>query len=86
MHGRECEAVIVVETPYARALAEALEPDNRSTPPHVMVSCQGGEDKVSCRVMVRGCEEPRRILTLRNTIDDLLISAKAAVDVLEGSR
>lgn len=71
--------------PGAPGVAGALEPDNRAAPPWLSVSCSEVEGYIECLVFVDGCGEPRRILSLRNTIDDLLRSYKAAFDAVRRS-
>ncbi len=82
MRERECNAVIEVKTSDAIHLASALQPDNLTAPPHVTVNCMAEGLYLVCRVTVLGCSDPRRILTLRNTIDDLLYSLKAALEAV----
>ncbi|MCE4600687.1 MAG: hypothetical protein F7C38_03900 [Desulfurococcales archaeon] len=74
--------MIEVRTSDAIHLASALQPDNLAAPPHVAVSCTAEGIYLVCRVTVWGCEDPKRILTLRNTIDDLFYSLKAALEAV----
>lgn len=78
-----CIARVKIPTPNSLHLVKALEPDNKHTPPHLRVSCRGAGEVLECEVIVEGCRDPARILTLRNTIDDLLISVRAALDSIE---
>ena len=74
---------VAVGREAAAALAGSLEADNRSAPPGVAVSCRVvGEDLV-CEISMRSCDDPRKVLSLRNTLDDLLISLRAALDSLQ---
>ena len=69
----------------AEALAKALAPDNLDAPPWMSVGClatQGGY--LECQVVIRGCGDPRRILSLRNTIDDILRAVKASLEAIGG--
>ncbi len=80
MARQECRAIIEVEAP--RSVAEAVEVDNEVAPPWLRVSCTWQSGTVKCTVVVEDCREPRRILSLRNTLDDLLIALKAASDAV----
>ena len=77
-----CEAELELEVSDPESLWRALEPDNREAPPHLRVSCSPSSRALKCRVEVEGCEDPRRILTLRNTLDEILALAKAVEDSL----
>lgn len=81
-----CRAGIFLEITDPNALVKALEPDNMVVPEHVKVECipEGGR-AVACVIEVSGCRNPRRILTLRNTIDEILALAKT-VEELIGQR
>ncbi|MEB3851760.1 MAG: hypothetical protein LRS49_04165 [Desulfurococcales archaeon] len=80
-----CEATLEIDSgPASAAIAEALEPDNRQAPPGVRVSCRAESYRVVCRVEV-DCGDSRGILRLRNTIDDLLSSARAALESLRAA-
>ena len=83
MRGGECIARIVIETAHARILYEAVEPDNRDAPSHIKVSCTPEDNSLECEVMVEGCEDPKRVLTLRNTVDDLLLALRSALEALD---
>jgi len=88
MRGGECEALVAIDAgspAAAGSLARALEPDNRQAPSHVRVSCAPLADTVVCEVHVKGCGDPKRILTLRNTVDDLVQAARAALEALEAA-
>ncbi|MCE4618154.1 MAG: hypothetical protein F7C82_01505 [Desulfurococcales archaeon] len=78
-----CIARIQVPTPFSSHVARALQPDNQRTPPYLSVSCKEVQGNLECKVTVEGCSDPKRILTLRNTVDDLLIAIRAALDSLE---
>jgi len=89
MRGGDCEALIALQTGSpgeAASLAQALEPDNAQAPPHVRVSCTPIADTVVCEIKVSGCGDPKRILTLRNTADDLIQAARAALEALGAAR
>ncbi|MCE4625734.1 MAG: hypothetical protein F7C35_07740 [Desulfurococcales archaeon] len=75
--------MVVIETVHAGVLYEAVEPDNRGAPPHIKVSCTPKDNALECTVRVEGCEDPKRILTLRNTVDDLLLALRSALETLD---
>jgi len=77
-----CEARLLIETHWAEALADSLSPDNAQAPRGLEVGCQARGGVVDCIVRLE-CSGPRGILTLRNTVDDLLAAAKAALESLE---
>ena len=83
MGKRRCTAII--KLPGPESLVEALEADNRVTPPWVEVSCRADPkgDVITCEVTVEGCELPQRILTLRNTVIDLISCYRAASDAIK---
>ncbi|MEB3847229.1 MAG: hypothetical protein GSR74_04560 [Desulfurococcales archaeon] len=83
MRRGECIARIVVETAHARILYDAVEPDNRDAPPHIKVSCTPKDNALECTVRVTGCGNPKRVLTLRNTVDDLLLALRSALEALD---
>ncbi|GAB6147788.1 KEOPS complex subunit Pcc1 [Stetteria hydrogenophila] len=77
-----CRAVLEVEDPHAEALARALEPDNLQAPSGVEVACRAEGRRLVCEALV-DCSEPRGVLRLRNTLDDLILNLKAALSALE---
>jgi hypothetical protein len=80
---KECLAFIKIDVKHSTHLARALEPDNRQSPPHITVACKPLEGSLECRIRVKGCDDPKRILTLRNTVDDILIAIRSGMDALE---
>ncbi len=64
----------------------ALEPDNIEAPPHIRVHCWPSEALVKCRIEVAGCEDPRRIMTLRNTVDEIMVLVKAVEEAIGNPR
>ncbi len=82
MPEEECTAIIDITTLHARDIVEALSPDNRVSPSHVKVNCYS-DKMLHCSIVITGCKKPNRILTLRNTIDDLILSIKASLETLE---
>ena len=77
----KCTAKLKIKALKARALEEALEPDNIVTPPGVKIECKGENDFLECIAEVE-CGNPMRILTLRNTLEDLLTAVKAIRETL----
>lgn len=69
----------------ARALLDSIEPDNRPVPGWLRVECTTDEEALECIVEVEGCGDPRRVLSLRNTIDDFMQSVKAALSALDNT-
>ncbi|MCE4611162.1 MAG: hypothetical protein F7B17_04230 [Desulfurococcales archaeon] len=67
------------------SVADALEVDNKIAPPWLSVSCRWESGEVKCRVVVRECSSPRRILSLRNTLVDILLCYRAAMDSLRAA-
>jgi hypothetical protein len=78
--------VLVVER--AVDVFEAVEPDNVVAPGFVRVSCRpAGSRVLECLVEVSGCPEaPERLLTMRNSVDDLLSHVIVAVGALRAAR
>ena len=67
------------------SVAEALEVDNKTAPPWLRVSCTWEEGFVKCSATISGCGDPRRILSLRNTLVDILLCYRAAMDSLRAA-
>ncbi len=65
----------------AEAIRKALEPDNTSIPESISIKIVEEEDKI--RIIVEYMGSPRNILTLRNTVDDLLEHLNIAVKAIE---
>ncbi len=82
--GKECVALIELKIKQALSIADALAPDNETAPSHVNVGCEGFKSYLKCFIKVAECNNPRRVLTFRNTLNDLLISLKSAIEVLKG--
>ncbi|MEB3789775.1 MAG: hypothetical protein GSR72_07800 [Desulfurococcales archaeon] len=79
----KCKAKIEITTRYPRNVLESIEPDNLVSPRHVSIECRETSRGIECKIIVRGCEDPKRVLTLRNTIDDLLMALKASLSVID---
>jgi hypothetical protein len=83
--GRECRVRLELDAGrWAGALAEALRPDNLVTPPGLSVECAPQDGLLVC-IVEAGCDEPGRLLRLRNTVDDLLSSLRAALEALRAA-
>ncbi len=80
-----CKARVEVAVKHARHVLEAVNPDNLVAPKHVRVSCDlAGDERIRCVIEVGGCpDNAERLLTLRNTIDDLINHMIVAAKTLE---
>jgi len=87
----ECVIEVKVEVgdpETAFSVVSSLNVDNKLTPKGVTATCQQERSLVICEVRVKECDDPRRVLTARNTIDDLLINLRASlasIGALKGS-
>jgi len=89
MPGRRCTAALRIplgDPSIARSLAEALEADNRTAPSWLEVTCRADGSSLECMVEVHGCGDPRRLMSLRNTLDDLILNMRAALEAARASR
>ncbi|MGC9210205.1 MAG: KEOPS complex subunit Pcc1 [Acidilobus sp.] len=92
--GEEGTCSVIVEVKAtdprtAESLARSLNVDNRTAPPGVNVRCEPVGPILRCEVTVKGCDNPRRLLTARNTVDDLLLGLRAAlssISAVDGTR
>jgi len=83
-----CTALLKVpvgDERLARAVESALEPDNENVPAWLRVECRASGCLVECWVKVEGCEDPRRIMSLRNTLDDLILNLRASLAAVEAA-
>ncbi len=78
-----CKAKIEIETHYPKNVLESIEPDNLVLPQHISIKCREKGRGIECEIIVRGCEDPKRVLTLRNTIDDILMTLRASLSVID---
>ena len=86
MYPRTCRGRIEFELgSKVEHVLNAVEPDNRRTPPHVRVRCRVDETSMICELEVEGCDDPKRVLTFKNTVDDLILAVRTAVSVLEAA-
>lgn len=87
MGGEEgsCLATIRVHHSASRDILKAIQPDNVIVPEWLSIDCRDLDGVLECTVRV-DCRIPSRILSLRNTLDDLLRAIRVAIDVIEGSR
>lgn len=81
-----CTVEVEFEAPDPYAIVAALEPDNKTAPEDTRVECTVDSGIVRCVVTVRPCHSSKQLLRLRNTVDDLLQAAKAAVETIENAR
>ncbi len=70
-----------IDSRIAEALIKALEPDNTNAPSIIGINSIVEEGML--KIMVEFIGEPEEILTLRNTIDDLLEHLNVALKVVE---
>jgi len=80
-----CVAFVRVGYEAPGALLEAVQPDNIMVPPWLSVNCRSVADVVECVIEV-DCSLPSRVLSLRNTLDDLLRAISVGISVIEGSK
>jgi len=88
MPGGTCTALLRVPVAgerLARAVESALKPDNDEAPGWLRVECRASGRLVECWVEVEGCEDPRRILSLRHTLDDLILNLRASLTAVESA-
>ena len=66
---------------FASAIISALEPDNTKAPRNIYIENVVGEDSLRIVIVFQG--ESKELLSLRNTIDDLLEHLNMTLRVLE---
>ncbi len=73
---------VEIRTPHAADLEKAISVDNVDVPQGIAISVYHNEENL---YIIGECEcvEPKRLLTLRNTLDDILVDINAAIKVLE---
>lgn len=79
------ELEIEIETPHAREVEEALRVDNTDIPEGLKLSTYHN-DKAIYIVAECDCEDPKRVLTLRNTVDEILTHIRAVLQVFEATK
>ncbi len=74
--------VLEVEVPDCRHVRDALAPDDEQAPPGIGISstCVGEV----LRYVVEAPQEPRMVLRVKNTVDDLLRHVKAVLGLSRG--
>ncbi len=77
-----CTAEVEIETSHVSELLASLEPDNENVPKHLNVSCRPSSRGVLCSISV-DCSYPERMLTLRNTLDEIIVLSKTVLDMLD---
>jgi len=70
-----------IDLHMARTLIKALEPDNVNVPSSITINNIAEEGMF--KIIVEFIGNPEEILTLRNTIDDLLEHLNVALKVIE---
>ncbi|MFP3143574.1 MAG: KEOPS complex subunit Pcc1 [Caldisphaera sp.] len=76
-----CTATLILPSKDAYILAKSLNPDNiKDVPNYLSIDCKGDDKKLICVIKVLDCNDPKRIMSLKNTIDDLLINIKSIID------
>jgi hypothetical protein len=80
-----CKATVRVAHEASKSLLEAVNPDNIHTPQWLSINCRSLPDMLECVVEV-DCSNPTRILSLRNTLDELLRAIKTGINAIESSR
>ena len=80
-----CKATVRVTHEASRSLLEAINPDNINTPQWLTINCRSFQDVLECVVEV-DCSSPTRILSLRNTLDELLRAIKSGINAIESSK
>ncbi|MGC9071658.1 MAG: hypothetical protein ACP5HK_03045 [Acidilobus sp.] len=63
----------------AESLTSSLNVDNVLAPTGISVKCESQGPFIRCDINANGCENPRRLLTMRNTVDDLILGLRAAL-------
>ena len=76
-----CKAEL--KLPGPRSLAEAIQVDNMEAPGWLKAECVWSQGFISCRIEVEGCNDPKRIMSLRNTIFDIILCYRAAADAVK---
>ncbi|MEB3844755.1 MAG: hypothetical protein LRS48_03635 [Desulfurococcales archaeon] len=76
-----CTAIVEIETSHVSELLASLEPDNEKTPKHLSATCRPSSSGVLCSIRV-DCSSPERVLTLRNTLDEIIVLSKTVLDML----
>ncbi len=79
-----CNANILLDIKFAEQSYKSIEPDNKEVPEYLNVECKlYDRDKIVCVITVTECENPKRILTLRNTIDEIILAIKTVHETLK---
>ncbi|BFH72663.1 KEOPS complex subunit Pcc1 [Sulfurisphaera javensis] len=62
---------VTYDTKYAKEIAESIKVDNINLPQGMIIETNYEKDKIIVNITME-INEPRNILTLRNTIDEIL--------------
>ncbi len=77
----ECTAELVIFNKDAIAIVKSLTPDNiKDLPNYLDINCRNENDKLICVIKIKDCKDSKRILSLKNTLDDLLINIRSIID------
>ncbi|WP_292319518.1 KEOPS complex subunit Pcc1 [Caldisphaera sp.] len=77
----DCTATLILSSKDADVLAKSLKPDNiKNIPNYLSIDCKSDNGKLICTIKILDCTDPKKIMSLKNTIDDLLINIKSVVD------
>ncbi len=80
-----CRVAIKVEHAASKSLLDAINPDNMLAPEWLSINCKSLPNMLECIIEI-DCSNPSRILSLRNTLDDLLRAIKVGINVIESSK
>ncbi len=74
-----CEARLELYVNRPENISKALNADNTNLPPNLSIKCWPiDENRLECDVTITSCKDPSKLLTLRNTLEDILLNVMAA--------
>ncbi|MGC8566554.1 MAG: KEOPS complex subunit Pcc1 [Caldisphaera sp.] len=77
----KCVATLRIESEDSNNIVKSLIPDNiKDLPPFIKIKCDDINNVILCNIEITDCNDPKRILSLKNTIDDILINIRAIID------
>ncbi|MCE4607836.1 MAG: hypothetical protein F7B61_02605 [Caldisphaeraceae archaeon] len=78
---RSCSVKITIRHQDSIHIARSLAPDNiKGLPDFLRIRCWHFNEKLFCDIGVENLENPKRILSIKNTLNDILINLKAIID------
>ncbi|MEB2792688.1 MAG: hypothetical protein G5Z42_03590 [Caldisphaeraceae archaeon] len=77
---KSCNVKITIRHQDSVHIARSLAPDNISEPNFLRIRCWHFGEKLFCNICVENLENPKRILSIKNTLNDILINLKAVLD------